>query len=196
MSRPKVIVTRRWHPDVEAVLTERYDTQLNEDDQPMSVAELQDALRNADAVLPTVGVLLSTDVTPALLAVLLPAAFWTRRRLFEGLRTQLVPGFCLAVGIALYTEGIVRGEVARVILLFYLTPVWSTLLSRIVLGNPITGRRLTTILLGLAGMLVIFGAGGGIPRPVASADWMVGRSGRPTSQLQSQRLIAYAASCW
>ncbi len=54
MSRPKLIVTRRWHPEVEAVLTERFDTTLNEDDHPMSVAELQDALRSADAVLPTV----------------------------------------------------------------------------------------------------------------------------------------------
>jgi len=54
MSKPKVIVTRRWHPEVEAVLVERFDTQLNEDDHPMSVAELQDALRCADAVLPTV----------------------------------------------------------------------------------------------------------------------------------------------
>ncbi len=54
MSKPKVIVTRRWHPEVEAVLMERFDTQLNEDDHAMSVVELQDALRNADAVLPTV----------------------------------------------------------------------------------------------------------------------------------------------
>jgi len=54
MSKPKVIVTRRWHPEVEAVLVERFDTQLNDDDHSMSVAELQDALRNADAVLPTV----------------------------------------------------------------------------------------------------------------------------------------------
>ena len=50
MSKPKVIVTRRWHPEVEAVLVERFDTLLNEDDHPMSVSELQDALRNADAV--------------------------------------------------------------------------------------------------------------------------------------------------
>jgi len=54
MSKPKIIVTRRWHPEVEAVLVERFDTRLNDDDHSMSVAELQDALRNADAVLPTV----------------------------------------------------------------------------------------------------------------------------------------------
>ena len=54
MSKPKVIVTRSWHPDVEAVLVERFDTQLNEDDHPMTVAELPDALRSADARLPAV----------------------------------------------------------------------------------------------------------------------------------------------
>jgi lactate dehydrogenase-like 2-hydroxyacid dehydrogenase len=54
MSKPRLIVTRRWHPEVEAVLTDRFDTQLNADDHVMSVSELQDALRNADAVLPTV----------------------------------------------------------------------------------------------------------------------------------------------
>ncbi len=54
MSKPRVIVTRRWHPDVEAVLVEKFDTRLNQDDRPMTVAELQDALRSADAVLPTV----------------------------------------------------------------------------------------------------------------------------------------------
>jgi hypothetical protein len=30
MSKPRVIVTRRWHPEVEQLLVERYDTQLNE----------------------------------------------------------------------------------------------------------------------------------------------------------------------
>jgi lactate dehydrogenase-like 2-hydroxyacid dehydrogenase len=54
MSKSKVIVTRRWHETVEKVLLEKFDTQLNEDDHSMSVAELQDALQNADAVLPTV----------------------------------------------------------------------------------------------------------------------------------------------
>jgi lactate dehydrogenase-like 2-hydroxyacid dehydrogenase len=54
MAKPRVIVTRRWHADVEQVLVDRYDTQLNEDDHPMSTAELQEALQTADAVLPTV----------------------------------------------------------------------------------------------------------------------------------------------
>ncbi len=62
MAKAKVIVTRRWHPEVEQVLQERYDTQLNADDHPMSVAELQDALRLADAVLPTVSDRITAEV--------------------------------------------------------------------------------------------------------------------------------------
>ena len=65
MSKPRVIVTRRWHPEVEAVLTEKFDTQLNPDDHSMSVEELQDALRNADAVLPTVCDKINADVLGA-----------------------------------------------------------------------------------------------------------------------------------
>ncbi len=62
MAKPKVIVTRRWHPEVEQVLQERYDTRLNDDDHPMSVAELQDALRSADALLPTVSDKVTAEV--------------------------------------------------------------------------------------------------------------------------------------
>ena len=54
MSKPKVIATRRWPEPVEAHLFENYDFTLNEDDHPMSVDELHQALREYDAVCPTV----------------------------------------------------------------------------------------------------------------------------------------------
>jgi drug/metabolite transporter (DMT)-like permease len=83
-----------------------------------------------------------------------------------------VAGLLLALSIALYSEGLLRGTVARVLLSFYLTPVWSTLFERFLLGEPIPGRRVLTIVLGLAGMLVIFGGEAGVPFPRASAEWM------------------------
>jgi drug/metabolite transporter (DMT)-like permease len=83
-----------------------------------------------------------------------------------------IGGFLLALSIALYAEALLRGQVARVILLFYLTPVWSTLLARLLLGVAISGRRFVTIVLGLAGMLVILDVGPGIPLPRAAAEWM------------------------
>lgn len=65
MSKPKVIVTRRWPADAEARLKEHFDVVLNEDDHPMSVEELQDALRNADAVCPTVSDKITAEVLSA-----------------------------------------------------------------------------------------------------------------------------------
>ncbi len=106
------------------------------------------------------------------LLLLLPAAFARRQRIVAGGWALALAGFCLALSIALYAEGVVRGQVARVILLFYLTPVWSTLLARLLLGEPITRRRVATIILGLAGMVVIFGAGARIPLPTSTAEWM------------------------
>lgn len=63
MAKPVVIVTRRWPAATEAKLKELFDARLNEPDQPMSEAQLQAAMRDADAVLPTV----SDRVTSAVL---------------------------------------------------------------------------------------------------------------------------------
>jgi drug/metabolite transporter (DMT)-like permease len=70
-----------------------------------------------------------------------------------------------------------RGHIARVVLLFYLTPVWSAIGGRIFLGIPITRRRMLTIALGLAGMAVIFSADAGLPLPRNIAEWMALISG-------------------
>lgn len=54
MSKPKVILTRKWPADAEAQAKEWFDVTLNEDDHKMSIDELKDAMRNYDAVCPTV----------------------------------------------------------------------------------------------------------------------------------------------
>ena len=54
MSKPKVIITRKWPEEAEAQAKEWFDVVLNEDDHKMSVEELKDAMRNYDAVCPTV----------------------------------------------------------------------------------------------------------------------------------------------
>lgn len=54
MSKPKILVTRAWPKQVEDHLRAHYDVTLNETDTPMTVAELQSALQNYDAVCPTV----------------------------------------------------------------------------------------------------------------------------------------------
>ena len=62
MSKPKVIVTRKWPEPVEAKLKELYDVQLNEKDIPMTPDELKAALGNCDAFCPTVTDPINADV--------------------------------------------------------------------------------------------------------------------------------------
>lgn len=54
MSRPRVILTRRWPDSVEAELRQRYALTSNRDDHPFSTAELKAALQTYEAVCPTV----------------------------------------------------------------------------------------------------------------------------------------------
>ncbi len=54
MSTPKILLTRRWPEETEAKAKELFDVTLNKTDQKMSVKELQEAMKNYDAVCPTV----------------------------------------------------------------------------------------------------------------------------------------------
>lgn len=65
MTTPRVVVTRRLPELVEAALAERFDARLNPDDRPMTSEELAEALRSADALLPTVTDRLTADVLVA-----------------------------------------------------------------------------------------------------------------------------------
>ncbi len=54
MSKPKVILTRKWPDEAEKKAKELFDAVLNEDDHKMSIEELKEAMCNADALCPTV----------------------------------------------------------------------------------------------------------------------------------------------
>lgn len=51
--RPRVIVTRRLLPQVEARMAELFDASFNTDDTPLSRAQLVDAMAQADVLVPT-----------------------------------------------------------------------------------------------------------------------------------------------
>jgi drug/metabolite transporter (DMT)-like permease len=60
----------------------------------------------------------------------------------------------------------------RAMLLFYLTPIWATILARIFLGDLITPSRVIAMLLAILGMLTIFGLGTRFPIPQNIGDWL------------------------
>jgi lactate dehydrogenase-like 2-hydroxyacid dehydrogenase len=65
LSKPKVIVTRRWPDAVEDALREHFDVELNLDDVPFDRAGLVDALCRADALFSTVTDRIDADVLAA-----------------------------------------------------------------------------------------------------------------------------------
>ncbi|MBX2826397.1 MAG: DMT family transporter, partial [Gammaproteobacteria bacterium] len=107
---------------------------------------------------------------PVLLA--LPWLLLHFRRIFSLNSGVWAIGITFAVATAFYAEGALRGNVARTILLFYLTPVWSTLLARVILNEPVTPRRVMTLVLGLLGMVVILGVDSALPLPRDLSEWL------------------------
>jgi lactate dehydrogenase-like 2-hydroxyacid dehydrogenase len=63
--RPRVVVTRRLPEEVEARLAQRFDAVLSPDDRPLAPEDLVEAIRTADALLPTVTDRLTADVLGA-----------------------------------------------------------------------------------------------------------------------------------
>ncbi len=81
----------------------------------------------------------------------------------------------LAAGVtnAAFNWGVMIGEVVRVVLLFYLMPVWAALLARWLLGEAITAIALIRIGLALAGaVVVLYQPGHGLPLPSSLPDWL------------------------
>jgi len=81
----------------------------------------------------------------------------------------------IAAGVtnAAFNWGVMIGEVVRVVLLFYLMPVWSMLLARWLLAEPVTGAALARIALAIAGAaLVLWQPEAGLPLPSSLADWL------------------------
>ncbi len=89
----------------------------------------------------------------------------------RGWRLHLI-GMVSGLSLVLYSDALIYTEVIRGMLLYYLTPVWSTILARIWLKEPITAARIVSIILGFSGMLVIFGIDIGVPWPSNIGDWM------------------------
>jgi drug/metabolite transporter (DMT)-like permease len=84
-----------------------------------------------------------------------------------------VVGIAAGVTNGAFNWGMAIGDVVRVILLFYLMPVWAVLLARLLLKEPITAPAVLRILLALSGAgLVLTPEGGGLPLPSGLADWL------------------------
>jgi drug/metabolite transporter (DMT)-like permease len=105
-------------------------------------------------------------------AALLPLFWRRRRRLAAGGLLLLGAGGLFGAALVSWNLALILGEVVRVTLLFYLAPVWATLLALTVLGEGIGWLRVLAVALGLAGAVVLLGLAGGLPLPRSAGDWL------------------------
>ncbi|SHF45529.1 Permease of the drug/metabolite transporter (DMT) superfamily [Modicisalibacter ilicicola DSM 19980] len=108
---------------------------------------------------------------------LAPLAIRRRRRLASADPLALASFALGGAAFVLYSVGLVYGRVAIVILLFFLTPVWSTLIGRYVMGWHTPRLRVVAIVVGLAGLAVMLGSDGDMPLPRGSGEWLALISG-------------------
>ena len=89
---------------------------------------------------------------PALLVLLMLAAGWTN--------------------IA-FVEAVLEGNILRVLLLFYLSPLWATLMGWLFLRERITRTAFASLIIAMAGaLLMLWNPILGTPWPQGKPDWM------------------------
>jgi drug/metabolite transporter (DMT)-like permease len=114
----------------------------------------------------------ATFVAVLVAALLLLPWGWLGRRRLQQVGPRGVLSLALGgASFVLYSDGLLYGRVAVVILLFYLTPIWSTLIQRFWLRRPVSRWRYAAIVFGLFGIaLVLHGSHGSIPLPRTLGD--------------------------
>jgi drug/metabolite transporter (DMT)-like permease len=110
------------------------------------------------------------------LLALLPAMVLFRNRWRQVRESAaLLAVLALAAGVCnvAYVLAMLYGEVVRVMLLFYLAPLWTLLFSRVLLDERAGVRGYPVIALSLAGALVmLWHPGGRWPWPYTVAEWL------------------------
>lgn len=94
------------------------------------------------------------------------------------------PGLLLLIALAngwlntAFVLAILDGNVLRVLLLFYLSPLWSTVLAWIWLGESPSKIGLSALVLAMVGaMFMLWNPSLGFPWPQSQADWLAISSG-------------------
>ncbi len=71
-----------------------------------------------------------------------------------------------------YVLAMLQGEVVRVLLLFFLSPLWTVLFSRVLLGERLNGAGAVVMALAAGGALTMLWQPGDWPLPASRAEWI------------------------
>ena len=88
-------------------------------------------------------------------------------------KAALVMGAAIGWSNLAYVIAVLEGEVMRVLLLFYLAPLWTVPIARIALKEKATPAGLAVMALAFAGaMVMLWKPAIGLPWPQARAEWL------------------------
>ncbi len=85
---------------------------------------------------------------------------------------MIIIGVLTGGAIACYANSFLLTDVVRALLLFYITPVWGTLIECVVHRHLPSRARWVALFLALAGLWVVFAEETGIPWPQNAGDWL------------------------
>ena len=115
----------------------------------------------------------STALMYAAVVLLIVARRPQALREFAGVPVLWVLACAAGCTNAAFNWAVSIGDVVRVVLLFYLMPLWSVLLARLLLGERLTAWAALRVALALAGAAVVLKPpGAGWPVPSSLPDWL------------------------
>lgn len=124
------------------------------------------------------GIWLTLLIYTGTLVFAIPLVVMHRKEI--GGSSGLLAGLALSSGWCntSFILALLDGEVVRVILLFYLSPVWATILARVFLKEIPSIKSWLVLLVALAGaMVMLWSPDIGYPWPASTADWLALSSG-------------------
>ena len=104
--------------------------------------------------------------------LLTPISIW---RKFKGKTSGLelpFTGFLIGSGFICYALSFLLTDVVRALILFYMTPVWTTIFEILFLKKRPGLERILTLFLALGGLWIVFSKQTIFPLPENSGDWL------------------------
>ena len=89
------------------------------------------------------------------LVVLVPLLLFNYQQLKGLVGPTILAGLMIGIAFNLYANGLLETTVARATLLYYLTPIWSTLLGVVWLSEPLSKARIIAIGVALIGLFLL-----------------------------------------
>jgi drug/metabolite transporter (DMT)-like permease len=124
------------------------------------------------AGMPVVWTTLAAYLAAALVA---SVQLWRSQQQWQGPWPFSLWALALAAGLTnlSFLVALIEGEVVRVMLLFYLSPLWSVLLGRWWLGERISRQSMLMIAIAMSGtFMMLWHPEVGLPWPHGLADWL------------------------